>query len=100
MYSRTIPMRTPSSGFAPVAAVSDTYDALGVKPPGSAEYGSRGSKYPVAESLMASSTRAVSATVRHWMPARSRYGSAPMAPPYGSNPFVVTNPTTALRQAG
>src|SRR5260370_33534501 len=34
------------------------------------------------------------------MPARSRYGSAPMAPPYGINPFVVTSATTALRHAG
>jgi hypothetical protein len=34
------------------------------------------------------------------MPARSRYGSAPIDPPYGSRPFVVTRPTTPLRQAG
>src|SRR6266851_3299530 len=61
---------------------------------------SRGSKYPRTGSFSASSTRAASSTVRHWMPARSKYGSAPIAPPYGSNPFVVTSATTALRHAG
>src|SRR5689334_16446013 len=34
------------------------------------------------------------------MPARSRYGSAPIAPPYGISPFVVTKATMSLRQAG
>src|SRR5258707_12037645 len=61
---------------------------------------SRGSKYPRTGSFSASSTRAASLTVRHWMPARSRYGSAPIAPPYGINPFVVTSATTPLRHAG
>src|SRR5580704_13545356 len=34
------------------------------------------------------------------MPARSKYGSAPIAPPNGINPFVVTMATMSLRQAG
>src|ERR1700730_6509041 len=34
------------------------------------------------------------------MPARSRYGSAPIAPPYGINPFVVTKATMLFRHAG
>src|ERR1700681_3845621 len=33
------------------------------------------------------------------IPARSRYWSLPITPPYGINPFVVINATTSLRHA-
>src|SRR5262245_66239905 len=53
-------------------------------------------KLPVERSRNASNTVAVSSTVRQLMPGRSRYGSAPMPPPYEIMPFVGTKVTTPL----
>src|SRR5688572_23186774 len=103
MYSRTTPTRRSARGLSARVgsrSVKLEYGTSDTIARGNALCMSRGSKNPRSESRSASSTSEVSRTLRQTIPARSRYGSAPIEPPYGIRPLVVTSATAPLRHAG